>query len=180
MGVYWRYRMYCRNCGQELNENDRVCPACGTPVSNVKEEQKTYSYQETAQGAPHNGPQTYEYNSGKTSDHKTYNYSGPDYQPSEDSGSAGWGFLGCCFPLVGLILFLVWKDNKPRSAKSAGIGAIIGVVITIVLTLIFFALGIGVSMFGLAEGMANGEIDLSELGDYLGQNISTTVNTLNL
>ena len=65
--------MYCRNCGQELNENDRVCPACGTPVSNVKEEQKTYSYKETAQGAPHNGPQTYEYNSGKTSDHQTYN-----------------------------------------------------------------------------------------------------------
>ena len=157
MGVYWRYRMYCRNCGQELNENDRVCPACGTPVSNIKEEQKTYSYNETAQGAPHNGPQTY-----------------------EDSGSAGWGFLGCCFPLVGLILFLVWKDNKPRSAKSAGIGAIIGVVITIVLTLIFFALGMGIGMLGIVEGVSNGEIDLSELGDYLGQNISTTVNTLNL
>ena len=131
--------MYCRNCGQELNENDRVCPACGTPVSNVKEEQKTNSYKENAQGAPHNGPQTYEYNSGKTSDHQTYNYSGPDYQPSEDSGSAGWGFLGCCFPLVGLILFLVWKDNKPRSAKSAGIGAIIGVVIAATLVIIPFA-----------------------------------------
>ncbi len=170
--------MYCRNCGQELNENDRVCPACGTPVE--KTDHSGSSSQSTAQGAPHNGPQAYEYSAGKTSDHQTYNYSGPDYQPSEDSGSAGWGVLGCCFPLVGLILFLVWKDNKPRSAKSAGIGAIIGVVITIVLTLIFFALGMGIGMLGIVEGVSSGEIDLNELGDYIGQNISATVKTLNL
>lgn len=172
--------MYCRNCGQELNENDRVCPACGTPVSNVKEEQKTNSYKENAQGAPHNGPQTYEYNSGKTSDHQTYNYSGPDYQPSEDSGSAGWGFLGCCFPLVGFILFLVWKDDKPKSAKSAGIGAIIGVVLFLLLTVILFAMGIGLGAFGIAAGVAEGEIDLSEIEDFIEQNTSTIVNTLNL
>ena len=170
--------MYCRNCGQELNENDRVCPACGTPVE--KNNYNSGTSHNDAQGAPHNGPQTYEYNAGKTSDHQTYNYSGPDYQPSADSGSAGWGFLGCCFPLVGLILFLVWKDTKPRSAKSAGIGAIIGLVLFIVLTALLFALGIGVGVFGLAEGMANGEINLSELEDYLEQNTSTIVNTLNL
>ena len=35
-------------------------------------------------------------------------------------------------------------------------------------------------MLGIVEGVSNGEIDLSELGDYLGQNISTIVNTLNL
>jgi uncharacterized Zn finger protein (UPF0148 family) len=23
---------HCRNCGQELSENDRFCPNCGTPV----------------------------------------------------------------------------------------------------------------------------------------------------
>lgn len=172
--------MYCRNCGQELNENDRVCPACGTPVDNVKDEQRYSSDRETAHGAPHNGPQTYEYKADRTASQQTYNYSGPDYQPSEDSGSVGWGFLGCCFPLVGLILFLVWKDNKPRSAKSAGIGAIIGLVLFIAFTALLFALGIGVGIFGLAEGMANGEIDLSEIEDYLEQNTSTIVNTLNL
>ena len=25
-----------------------------------------------------------------------------------DSGNIGWAVLGCCIPLVGLILFLVW------------------------------------------------------------------------
>ena len=58
--------------------------------------------------------------------------------------------------------------------------AIIGLALFIVLTALLFALGIGVGVFGLAEGMANGEIDLSELEDYLEQNTSTIVNTLNL
>ena len=29
-----------------------------------------------------------------------------------DNGGFGWGLLGCCIPIVGLVLFLVWKDNK--------------------------------------------------------------------
>ena len=37
----------------------------------------------------------------------------------EDKGGFLWGLLGCCIPLVGLILFLVWKDNKPKTAKSS-------------------------------------------------------------
>lgn len=171
--------MYCRNCGQELNENDRVCPACGTPVvknESVNEEQNTASEKATAQGAPHTGQRTYEYNADKTASQSTYNYSGADYQPSSDTGSAGWGILGCCLPLIGLILFLVWKEDKPRSAKSAGIGAIIGVVLCVVSILLLFALGIGLGALGIAEG----EIDLSEFENYLEQNTSTIINTLNL
>ena len=171
--------MYCRNCGQELNENDRVCPACGTPVvknESVNEEQNTASEKATAQGAPHTGQRTYEYNADKTASQSTYNYSGADYQPSSDTGSAGWGILGCCLPLIGLILFLVWKEDKPRSAKSAGIGAIIGVVLCVISILLLFALGIGLGALGIAEG----EIDLSEFENYLEQNTSTIINTLNL
>ena len=37
----------------------------------------------------------------------------------DDSGSVGWAILGFFIPLVGLILFLVWKDSKPRCAKKA-------------------------------------------------------------
>ncbi len=35
-----------------------------------------------------------------------------------DSGSFGWAVLGFFFPLVGLILLLVWKDSMPLSAKK--------------------------------------------------------------
>ena len=41
--------------------------------------------------------------------------------PAADNGGFLWGLLGCCIPIAGLILFLVWKDTKPRTAKAAGI-----------------------------------------------------------
>lgn len=50
-----------------------------------------------------------------------------------DNGGFLWGLLGFCIPIVGLILFLVWKDNKPNTAKSTGIGTLIGVILVIIL-----------------------------------------------
>ena len=63
-----------------------------------------------------------------------------------DKGGFGWGVLGCCIPVVGLILFLVWKDTKPKTAKAAGIGALVSVIIAVVYYVIMLALGIGLSM----------------------------------
>ena len=39
----------------------------------------------------------------------------------DDSGSVGWGFLGFFIPIAGLILFIVWRNDKPKSSKAAGI-----------------------------------------------------------
>ena len=67
----------------------------------------------------------------------------PGYsQQSNDSGSFGWAVLGFFIPLVGLILWLVWKDTKPKSAKMAGIGALVGVGISLLWWLV------GMSMLG--------------------------------
>ena len=44
----------------------------------------------------------------------------------ETNPSMGWGILGALIPIVGLILFLVWNNTKPKSAKYAGIGGLIG------------------------------------------------------
>jgi hypothetical protein len=61
---------------------------------------------------------------------------------NQKQGSAGYGVLGFCFPLVGLILYLVWKDEKPGDARYAGIGALIGVVASAVLFIISMMLGL--------------------------------------
>ena len=66
-----------------------------------------------------------------------------------DSGGIGWSLLGCCIPLAGLILFLIWKDTKPKSAKAAGIGALVAVGLGIVFYVLMFALGIGASLYGV-------------------------------
>lgn len=68
-----------------------------------------------------------------------------------DNGGFGWGLLGFCIPLVGLILFLVWKGNKPKSAKAAGIGALISVIISVVFWILSAVLGV---MAGVAAGYA--------------------------
>ena len=66
-------------------------------------------------------------------------------QQPADTGSFGWAVLGFFFPIVGLILFLVWKSEKPVSAKQAGIGALASVISTVVLwiLLIVFAVIVG-------------------------------------
>ncbi len=71
-----------------------------------------------------------------------------------DKSSFWFGLLSFFFPIVGLILFLVWKDNLPKRARSAGIGAIIGVVAGIVLSILLTVL---VTAFGIviAESIAN-------------------------
>ena len=58
-----------------------------------------------------------------------------------DNGGFGWSVLGCCIPIVGLILFLVWKDTKPKTAKAAGIGALVSVGCTVVFYVLMAVIG---------------------------------------
>ncbi len=56
----------------------------------------------------------------------------------QDNGGFLWGLLGFCIPVVGLILFLIWKDQKPKTAKAAGIGALVCVIVTVVCYVLMF------------------------------------------
>jgi len=58
----------------------------------------------------------------------------------QDKSSAGMAWLGCCIPIVGLILWLVWKDDKPLKAKSAGKGALIGFIAMILFYVVYFVI----------------------------------------
>lgn len=73
-------------------------------------------------------------------------------QTSSEGSTAGWGILGFFIPIVGFILWLIWKDEHPARAKSAGIGCLVsiclGVVGVILYVIIFFVLlGIGVGAY---------------------------------
>ncbi len=56
----------------------------------------------------------------------------------QDNGGFLWGLLGFCIPVVGLILFLIWKDQKPKTAKAAGIGALVSVIVAVVCYVLMF------------------------------------------
>lgn len=56
----------------------------------------------------------------------------------EDKSSFGDAVLGFFIPIVGLILYLVYHNNKPKQAKSAGKGALIGFTLRIILIILYF------------------------------------------
>lgn len=70
-----------------------------------------------------------------------------------DAPSIGFAVLCFFFPIVGLILYLVWKDTYPLRAKSCGKGALISVIVDavlVILTVLFYVL-----LFVLILGFAH-------------------------
>lgn len=61
----------------------------------------------------------------------------PSTPSSNDDGGLGWGLLGFCVPVAGLILYLVWMNDRPNSAKAAGKGALISVIVSIILSIVY-------------------------------------------
>jgi len=61
----------------------------------------------------------------------------PKVADAADAPSTGYGVLGFFFPMVGVILYLVWQDNFPKRGKSAGKGALIGVISQVVLSIVY-------------------------------------------
>lgn len=59
-------------------------------------------------------------------------------QAHADSSSFGYALLGFCVPLVGLILWILWKDSTPQRANSAGKGALVSVIASVVFYIIYF------------------------------------------
>lgn len=59
---------------------------------------------------------------------------------TDDRSSFGFTILGFFIPIVGLILFLIYEEKKPKRAKSAGKGALIGFVTKIILSIILVIL----------------------------------------
>lgn len=64
----------------------------------------------------------------------------PNADVSEDNSNLGFAILGFFIPIVGLILFLIYEEKKPKRAKSAVKGALIGFITEIVLAIILVIL----------------------------------------
>jgi len=56
--------------------------------------------------------------------------------PSPEGAGCFLSGLSFLIPLLGLILYLVWKDSKPQASKDCGKSALWGVIIGIVLWVI--------------------------------------------
>ena len=59
-------------------------------------------------------------------------------EQKDDSDPVGWGFLGFFIPIVGFILWLVWKNDYPKRARASGIGCLVAVVLGVVGTILSY------------------------------------------
>ncbi len=104
--------MYCRHCGQEINDEAVVCIHCGceTGVNKMNKAR------------------------------------------SDDAKSAGWAVLCFFFPVIGLILYLVWKDEYPLRSKSCGKGALISVIVSVAFFVLYIILIIVLAILATGSG----------------------------
>ena len=135
---------FCRNCGTQLGDRAVFCQHCGTAQ---KPEQSQYTAQAQNSYIP---PQ----NAVPVPGHAQDSYM-PPHTPApavEDEGGFLWGALGCCVPIVGLILFLAWQDTKPKTAKAAGKGALISAIASAVLAVLYVVIMV---VLGVVIGAAS-------------------------
>lgn len=125
--------MFCKQCGKEIEDGSSFCPFCGASQADDAQPQQQAQNQQAQQQAQSQQPQQpYQapYNNNP--------YNQPYYQaPKPQESGAGWGVLGFFFPVVGLILFLVWKDDHPARSKGAGIGALVSVILYVVFIILY-------------------------------------------
>ncbi len=102
---------YCTYCGTQLEDNAAFCPNCGAKqsVNNSASGERSF-FEENAFNSGNNG-----YNGQRT-------FFSND--PLVTERSKGITVLSFLFPIVGLILWLVWKDTKPGKSISAAKGAL--------------------------------------------------------
>lgn len=83
--------------------------------------------------------------------HQTY---GP-MPPQEEKASVGLAILSFIIPLAGLIIFLVKKDSRPKTAKVSGICALVSFIINIVFTIVIYGVMGTAMLSGVTEDAIN-------------------------
>lgn len=121
--------MFCKSCGQQIDDHALACPQCGAATTAQTQAPPPPQYQQPAYQQPTYQQPNYQQNA----------YQQP-YQaaPVVDVPSGGMKLLSFCIPIVGLILFITWKDQKPVSAKAMGKAALIGFILGMVLSIAYY------------------------------------------
>lgn len=99
---------YCTYCGTQIDDGVQFCPNCGAKQALTSSDNQNSFFAENAFG------------DGQQDTRRTFFAN----DPLVTERSRGITVLSFIFPIVGLILWLVWKDKKPGKSISAGKGAL--------------------------------------------------------
>lgn len=149
--------MFCKNCGEQMEDNSSSCPKCGQLVDAQSTSSSDYQQPESQQ-------QQYQQPQYQQQQYQQPQYQQPAYQQPiiqqnfmrDETVSVGdWigTFFVSIIPLVGFILILVWafgSDTKKSKSNYAKAILILGLIVAVlygVLFLIFGAAIFGSNMY---------------------------------
>ncbi len=139
--------MICKHCGSECPEGTSFCANCGASLKEQALAQAQPAAPQEQPAAPQAQPAAQERPAVNAAPVSAYRPG----QALDDGKSFGYAFLCFLFPIIGLILYLVWKDTYPLRASSCGKGAIVGVIVSVVSTIFYVII-----LFALAGAASAG------------------------
>ena len=100
---------YCTYCGSQIDDTTLFCPNCGSKQNAENNSGDSSFFEQNAFGNQGGAPRTFLAN-----------------DPLVTERSTAITVLSFIFPIIGLILWLVWKDTKPGKSISAAKGGLAG------------------------------------------------------
>lgn len=88
-------------------------------------------------------------------------YQNQPMPPQEQKASVGLAILSFIIPLAGLIIFLSYKDKRPKTAKTSGICALVG----FILGIIFSVISNVIVASNITKGVMDDDSYYSDYGD---------------
>ena len=77
-------------------------------------------------------------------------YSKQNPMKQNDTGVFGYGILSLLVPIAGFVFYLIWKEERPKTAKVSLVCAIVSFALQIILILLFILF-----LFGILQVIAN-------------------------
>lgn len=145
---------YCQQCGSQLEDRTNFCPYCGAKCENIAQQpqqNQNNSYNDNYNNNYNNN----NYNNGYNAPQQGYNQYNNQYNtPNNPNGTqdtdsvAGWACLAFCFPIVGIIIYCIWANTRPKNAKTVLTAAVVSFVLGIIFYIISFILGLSTADYG--------------------------------
>lgn len=116
--------MFCRECGKMVQDGNKFCIGCGAKIIPISIKNNTHNVVKTNQTSQNTG-------------YSRINNYNNNYKISKDKNSIGFNILAFLVPLVGLILYIIMKDDTPKKAKGIGISALVGYIISFIFAMVY-------------------------------------------
>ena len=108
----------CPNCDADIDNGRTVCPFCGSTIG-IDDSVNDKQYKQDA---------IYTKNTQQQFQSRQVN----------DTGSVGYWLIGFFVPIIGIILYFVWRYEQPNNAKRCLWGAVVSIIVSFVLTILTF------------------------------------------